>query len=164
MNYRSLTRRASVTNMPNLVWPAPHFFTRPGTVALLRALTQPTTGEFMNVIRININILSLSRFTNGTYGRFSVAFPSNCPYITSVGATMVKPNTAVTAANLEEVASILEGGGSTFTPGGDFSDFFSTPKYQKSAIKTYFKNYKPPIRTTVFLDLKNLLMRIPVLL
>ena len=60
-------------------------------------------------------------FTNGSSGRFAVGFPVNCPYVTAVGATMLKPNTSVTAQNPEEVAYIEEGSGAYFTPGGGFS-------------------------------------------
>jgi len=60
-------------------------------------------------------------FTNGNSGRFAVGFPVNCPYVTAVGATMLKPNTSVTAQNPEEVAYIEEGSGAYFTPGGGFS-------------------------------------------
>jgi len=77
--------------------------------------------------------------------QFTVSFPGNCPYVTSVGATALKNNTSVLDANPEEAADIplpqTSGPDYVFASGGGFSSLFSTPKYQKSAIKNYFANY-----------------------
>jgi hypothetical protein len=47
--------------------------------------------------------------------------PITGPYVTAVGATMLKPGVSVLDQNPEEVAMIAEGGGGVFTPGGGFS-------------------------------------------
>ena len=83
--------------------------------------------------------------TNKKLNQFTVSFPGNCPYVTSVGATALKNNTSVLDANPEEAADIplpqTTGPDYVFASGGGFSSLFSTPKYQKSAIKNYFANY-----------------------
>ncbi|TIA32389.1 subtilisin-like protein [Aureobasidium pullulans] len=59
--------------------------------------------------------------------RFIPEFPSTCPYITSVGATMdFKP---------EVVAYHASG----YASGGGFSDLFPRPAYQDKAVKAYLK-------------------------
>lgn len=81
--------------------------------------------------------------------RFTVSFPGNCPYVTGVGATQVKNNTSILAANPEAAANIPlpqdTGPAYVFSSGGGFSDLFGTPSYQKQAIKQYFKNSKPSV-------------------
>jgi tripeptidyl-peptidase-1 len=67
---------------------------------------------------------------------FNPSFPGTCPYITSVGATQVKPGASVTQP--EEAAE------SVIYSGGGFSNVFGTPSYQSAAIKTYFAEHKPP--------------------
>lgn len=99
-------------------------------------------------------LLKTSEFGNPQFGvkdnsRFTVGFPANCPYITSVGATMVKNDTSVLAANPEEAANVplpqVTGPVFIFSSGGGFSDLFGIPNYQKKAIKQYFNNYKPSV-------------------
>lgn len=93
--------------------------------------------------------------------RFTVSFPGNCPYITSVGATQVKNNTNVLHANPEEAADVPlpQGGGViyTFSSGGGFSDLFGVPKYQKAAIKTYFNQHKPSVSRSAFTNQRALI-------
>lgn len=65
-----------------------------------------------------------------TNGKFLPTFPSNCPYVTSIGSTRSYP----------EVASNFSSGG--------FSDVFKRPSYQDSAVKSYLnklddKKYEP---------------------
>jgi tripeptidyl-peptidase-1 len=67
---------------------------------------------------------------------FNPSFPGTCPYITSVGATQVKPGASVTQP--EEAAE------SVIYSGGGFSNVFGMPSYQKQALKTYFAEHKPP--------------------
>ena len=66
----------------------------------------------------------------------------------------MKNNTSVLDANPEEAANVplAQGGGVVFqfASGGGFSDIFGIPKYQKSAMKTYFKNYKPSVSRAAF--------------
>ena len=66
---------------------------------------------------------------------FNPSFPGTCPYITSVGATQVKPN--ATVLQPEEAAELV------IYSGGGFSNVFGTPSYQKSAVETYFAEHKP---------------------
>ncbi|KAF8322647.1 subtilisin-like protein [Clavulina sp. PMI_390] len=55
----------------------------------------------------------------GSPNRFKVVFPSSCPYVTSVGGTYMIPETTNTLS------------------GGGFSDYFSRPSYQDSAVSKY---------------------------
>ncbi|KZO99718.1 subtilisin-like protein [Calocera viscosa TUFC12733] len=77
---------------------------------------------------------------DGTYSydgiRFNPSFPGTCPYMTSVGATQVKPNGTVFEAEEASETVIYSGGG--------FSNVFAMPSYQSSAVKYYFENYLPP--------------------
>ncbi|KAF9520163.1 hypothetical protein BS47DRAFT_1336132 [Hydnum rufescens UP504] len=67
--------------------------------------------------------------------RFNPSFPSTCPYITSIGATQIKPGNTV--AKPEEAAETV------IFSGGGFSNVFPMPTYQKAAIKYYYKHHKP---------------------
>lgn len=68
--------------------------------------------------------------------RFAPTFPSTCPYVLSVGATQMKPNSTVKDPEIACSAKIFSGGG--------FSEVFSMPKYQASAVKNWFRSYPPP--------------------
>ncbi|KAF8322649.1 subtilisin-like protein [Clavulina sp. PMI_390] len=57
--------------------------------------------------------------TCGTPNRFLSNFPASCPYVTSVGGTYMIPETTNTIS------------------GGGFSDYFSRPSYQDSAVTQY---------------------------
>ncbi|KAH7906414.1 peptidase S8/S53 domain-containing protein [Hygrophoropsis aurantiaca] len=70
---------------------------------------------------------------NGTI--FNPSFPSTCPYITSVGATQVNPNSTVYEPEGACEQVIYSGGG--------FSNYFAMPDYQKDAVAYYLKNYYP---------------------
>lgn len=72
----------------------------------------------------------------GTDSIFNPSFPGTCPYITSVGATQVKPGATVTQP--EEAAE------SVIYSGGGFSNVFPLPSYQKSAVASYFAKHNPP--------------------
>jgi tripeptidyl-peptidase I len=56
--------------------------------------------------------------------------------VTSVGATQVKPGASFTQPEEAAESEIYSGGG--------FSNVFSLPSYQASAVKTYFAQHKPP--------------------
>ena len=59
--------------------------------------------------------------------QFTPTFPATCPYITSVGGTQsISPEIAWTASS------------------GGFSNYFSQPDYQTSAVSTYLDNYITP--------------------
>lgn len=80
--------------------------------------------------------------TNGCLGPdskiFNPQYPSNCPYVTSVGGTMLyadqtyKDDESVMHANLGGTAA-------NFSSSGGFSNYFPQPDYQKATIKKYFE-------------------------
>ncbi|PWN34625.1 subtilisin-like protein [Meira miltonrushii] len=76
-----------------------------------------------------------NQYNNGTSGKFNPSFPGTCPYILSVGATEVLPGKTVLQPESACEKVIYSGGG--------FSNVFQQPDYQKNAVQTYFKNYKP---------------------
>lgn len=75
------------------------------------------------------------QYIAGTSGRFNPAFPSTCPYVTSVGATQIKPGASVTAPEQACQTVIYSGGG--------FSNVFAMPDYQSAAVKGYFASNAP---------------------
>ncbi|KAK0099785.1 hypothetical protein ONS95_005829 [Cadophora gregata] len=84
---------------------------------------------------------------NGT--GFSPSFPSNCPWVTTVGATFLKDHDIKNG----EVAVALP-----FAPnpkrdyysGGGFSNVFSQPSYQAEAVSNYLTTYPPPYGEHIF--------------
>lgn len=68
----------------------------------------------------------------------------HCRYVTSVGATQIKPNTAVTATAPEEACQTV------IYSGGGFSNVFAIPSYQKSAVASYFSGHKPSYTATQY--------------
>jgi tripeptidyl-peptidase-1 len=105
-------------------------------------LTSPDVGPYVDA--------------NGT--RFSPSFPTNCPWITTgelpclslhapflnskiltrenqVGATQIGDGTANATVSDGEQAASFSGGG--------FSNVFTLPSYQSTAVSTYLKNYPP---------------------
>ena len=77
-------------------------------------------------------------YNNGGAGTFNPAFPSTCPYVTSVGATQVKPGGSVTATSPEQACETV------IYSGGGFSNVFPLPSYQAAAVNNYFANNNPP--------------------
>ena len=75
-------------------------------------------------------------YNNGTSGMFNPSFPGTCPYVTSVGATQIKPGASVTQPEEACETVIYSGGG--------FSNVFSLPSYQTAAVKSFFANHPPP--------------------
>lgn len=75
-------------------------------------------------------------YSNGTAGMFNPGFPSTCPYVTSVGATQIKPGASITAPEEACETVIFSGGG--------FSNVFPLPSYQATAVKSFFANHPPP--------------------
>ena len=65
---------------------------------------------------------------------FNPNFPSNCPYVTSVGATTL---TGSAATDHERAVT-------QFPSGGGFSNFFPRPSYQDAAVKAFFKSAEAP--------------------
>ena len=78
---------------------------------------------------------------NRTFNTGSLA---SCPWALSVGATMIGENSTV--HDPEVVASVDFGLGNqteSFTSGGGFSLYHSAPRYQQSALDTYFNEHNP---------------------
>lgn len=65
---------------------------------------------------------------------FNPGYPVNCPFITTVGATVLP---AGTSTNGSETAVVR------FGSGGGFSNIYPQPDYQKAALATYFANHDP---------------------
>ena len=68
----------------------------------------------------------------------------SCPYVLSVGATQVDANATIDDPETAAVYASsdnppLHFGGT----GGGFSNYFSAPAYQASALKTYFASHDP---------------------
>jgi tripeptidyl-peptidase I len=74
---------------------------------------------------------------------FNPQYPSNCPYVTSVGGTMLYADQTV--RDRESVMQVnLGGADANFSSSGGFSNFFSQPDYQKDAVADYFARHNPP--------------------
>ncbi|KAK3642200.1 Tripeptidyl-peptidase sed1 [Elasticomyces elasticus] len=71
----------------------------------------------------------------GTGQIFSPDFAATCPYITTLGATVLPPGADVRKD--QEVAV------TRFPSGGGFSNIYPIPTYQASAVAGYFKNHNP---------------------
>ncbi|TQV93124.1 protease S8 tripeptidyl peptidase I [Cordyceps javanica] len=67
---------------------------------------------------------------------FVPGYPANCPYITSVGATVIPPGASIKDKQPEVVSQ-------SFSPGGGFSNIYPTPDYQKDAVAAYFAKHDP---------------------
>ena len=76
------------------------------------------------------------QYNDGSSGMFNPSFPGTCPYVTSVGATQIKPGASVTAPEEACETVIFSGGG--------FSNVFPLPSYQSGAVKSFFANHPPP--------------------
>jgi len=81
-----------------------------------------------------------SQTRNGT--RFNPSFPGGCPFVTSVGATQVNPNSSVFAPESACEQVIFSGGG--------FSNFFAMPSYQKAQVTNFLENFPPPYTSAQF--------------
>lgn len=70
---------------------------------------------------------------------FNPQYPSNCPYVTSVGGTMLYED-----QNIHDAESVMHanlgGKASNFSSSGGFSNYFPQPEYQKAAVKKYFES------------------------
>lgn len=93
-----------------------------------------SNGEFSQHACGKILIFFVGTYSlNGTI--FNPSFPGTCPYITSVGATQVNPNSTV----LEPEGACEQ----VIYSGGGFSNYFAMPDYQKTAVDYYLTNYYP---------------------
>lgn len=74
---------------------------------------------------------------------FNPQYPGNCPYITSVGGTMLYADQTVKDA--ESVMQVNLGGTAVnFSSSGGFSNYYPQPWYQKLAVAEYFATANPP--------------------
>lgn len=86
---------------------------------------------------------------NGTV--FNTLFPANCPYVLSVGATQLNADETVLDPEvvmyqpqlLDLNISGIPNPPSIVSSSGGFSNYFSRPSYQKSAVDTYFASHDP---------------------
>lgn len=70
---------------------------------------------------------------------FNPQYPSNCPYVTSVGGTMLYGYQTVNDS--ESVMHVNLGGtASNFSTSGGFSNYFPQPAYQFAAVEQYFQS------------------------
>ena len=72
---------------------------------------------------------------------FNPQYPSNCPYVTSVGGTMLYADQTVNDAESVMHAN-LGGTAANFSSSGGFSNYFPQPLYQRQAVEKYFKKAK----------------------
>jgi len=77
---------------------------------------------------------------NGT--RFNPSFPGGCPFVTSVGATQVNPNSTVFQPEGACEQVIFSGGG--------FSNYFEIPEFQKDAVNEFLTKFPPPFTGAQF--------------
>ena len=90
----------------------------------------------------------LSDDTNGTvdgclgpdHTTFNPSYPATCPYITTVGATMVLPNKTVSDP---ESAAYDSSWDQPFSSGGGFSNIYPIPSYQQDTLDNYFSSSDP---------------------
>jgi tripeptidyl-peptidase-1 len=68
-------------------------------------------------------------------------YPSNCPYLTSVGATQLQLSQSAT--DPESAMQTALPGAPNFASGGGFSNYFPAPDYQSKALDTYFSKHDP---------------------
>lgn len=73
---------------------------------------------------------------SGAGGLFNPAFPASCPFVTTVGATQIKPNGSVRDPEVAIQTKIRSGGG--------FSNVFGLPKYQAGAVGSWFSTSNTP--------------------
>jgi tripeptidyl-peptidase-1 len=71
-------------------------------------------------------------------GQYILTTPSDCPYVTSVGATQLSSNTSNQLA--EEIPYVRQNGNRTSSSGGGFSNVFNTASYQRSATHRYIQD------------------------
>ncbi|MBW0509343.1 hypothetical protein O181_049058 [Austropuccinia psidii MF-1] len=64
---------------------------------------------------------------------FLPTFPASCPYVTSVGATQ----------NFSPEVAVSEDGPGGYASGGGFSNYFTTPSWQKDAVRRYLQQLGP---------------------
>ncbi|KAK1853235.1 protease s8 tripeptidyl peptidase [Colletotrichum chrysophilum] len=90
-------------------------------------------------------------FPNGCLGEnntlFNPNFPGNCPYVTTVGGTMMSPGASVSDPEVAAYLPHQDGTDDTYTSGGGFSIIYSIPSYQSAAIDDYFAKHDPGLKS-----------------
>lgn len=76
------------------------------------------------------------KLNSGASGLFNPAFPATCPYVTTVGATQIKPNGSVNDPE-EAIQTMIR-------TGGGFSNVFGLPSYQTEAVTAWFSDGNSP--------------------
>jgi len=111
-----------------------------GTSVFYSSGDNGVAGEGTN--KTNSGCLNSNHQEDVTGTVFNPSFPSSCPFLTSVGATGMKPGSSV---NDPEVAALLTfSDGTVFSGGGGFSNVFELPEYQRSAVKRYSRTHLNP--------------------
>ncbi|KAF8435036.1 peptidase S8/S53 domain-containing protein [Boletus edulis BED1] len=100
-----------------------------------------SSGDY-GVAGINGSCLNSSHIPSADGHIFNPGFPGTCPYVTSVGATMVKPNATVFDPETACMEVIYSGGG--------FSNYFAIPEYQKNVVDHYLTNYPPDYPSSIW--------------
>jgi len=77
----------------------------------------------------------------GSCTEFIPGFPASCPFVTVVGGTTLASTTSLTAG---EIAS------TSYASGGGFSNVFTVPSYQSSAIQSFMSEHKPSFTAAQF--------------
>ncbi|KAK4506247.1 hypothetical protein PRZ48_004212 [Zasmidium cellare] len=84
---------------------------------------------------------------------FNPVYPVGCPWVTSVGTTMVGPNQTVndpeSAYQIDMSGPGLPDAFKYISSGGGFSNYFSTPDYQKRAVSEWRRFHDPGYPTYV---------------
>ncbi|MCJ1400937.1 hypothetical protein MMC11_004148 [Xylographa trunciseda] len=79
---------------------------------------------------------------------FGPSYPSNCPYVTSVGATQILPGNTVFQPEVAVVPIYapypLNSSVYVYTSEGGFSNVYTRPAYQDRAVSSFFENHDPP--------------------
>ncbi len=76
---------------------------------------------------------------------FTSGWPSDCPFVTSVGATQL--NSGATTESVMQQAE--DNAGNSFSSGGGFSAFFPAPDYQQATLTSWFASHDPGYPTYV---------------
>jgi tripeptidyl-peptidase-1 len=95
-----------------------------------------------------VNGHSLCQFPDESISAFRVGYPPSCPYLTSVGATMIRPNASATDARAEVSAELMDDQ-HQFKSTGGFSSLFPIPPYQRAALATYWEQHAPNVSASV---------------
>lgn len=86
---------------------------------------------------------------NGTV--FNPFFPASCPFVTAVGATQLNHGETVNDPETALFQPALSNSPyARFGSSGGFSNYFTLPGYQKTAVSTYLTDHNPGYRSYVY--------------